>query len=138
MVGKIPRKDEDRLSARSYLEKAHQSSAAMHLSFEEGLWNAAGENAVRCAIHSCDALTVAIGGVRSSSKNHEDAAKLLVEIVKGKDVKEMSNRYLGIIRMKNPVDYDPRLLRKKDAQKALNDTDTFLAWVESRMPPEYR
>lgn len=138
MVGKIPRKDEDRLSARNYLEKAGQSSVAMHLSFEEGLWNAAGENAVRSAIHACDALTVAVGGARSSSKNHEDAAKLLVEIVKGKDVKDMANRFLAIIRMKNPVDYDARLLRKRDAQKVLNDAKVFLAWVESRMPPEYR
>jgi len=134
MVGKIPRREEDRLSAKSYLEKARQSSAAMHLAFEEGLWNAAGENGVRCAIHACDALTVAIGGVRSSSKNHEDAARLLAEVVKGKDVKEMSNRLLGIIRMKNPVDYDPRLLRKKDAQKVVRDVGILLAWVESRMP----
>jgi HEPN domain-containing protein len=134
MVGKIPRRDEDRLSARSYLEKAHQSSAAMHLAFEEGLWNAAGENAVRCAIHACDALTVAIGGVRSSSKNHEDAARLLAEVVKGKDVKEISNRLLGIISMKNPVDYDPKLLRKRDAQKLVNDAGIFLEWVESRIP----
>jgi HEPN domain-containing protein len=134
MVGKIPSRDEDRLSARSYLEKAHQSSAAMHLAFEEGLWNAAGENAVRCAIHACDALTVAIGGVRSSSQNHEDAARLLAEVVKGKDVKEISNRLLEIIRMKNPVDYDPRLLRKRDAQKVVNDASIFLEWVESRIP----
>jgi len=136
MVGKIPRKDEDRLSARSCLEKARQSRATMHLAFDEGLWNAAGESAVRCAIHACDAITVAIGGVRSSSKNHEDAARLLAEIVKGKDVKEISNRFLRIIRMKNPVDYDPRLLRKSDAQKALKAADSFLAWVESRMPPQ--
>ena len=133
MVGKIPRREEDRLSAKNYLEKARQSSAAMHLAFEEGLWNAAGENAVRCAIHACDALTVAIGGVRSSSKKHEDAARLLAEVVKGKDVKEMSNRLLGIIRMKNPVDYDPRLLRKRDAQKVVRDAGIFLAWVEGRI-----
>ncbi|RJP27259.1 MAG: HEPN domain-containing protein [Actinobacteria bacterium] len=133
MVGKIPRREEDRLSAKNYLEKARQSSAAMHLAFEEGLWNAAGENGVRCAIHACDAVTVAIGGVRSSSKNHEDTARLLAEVVKGKDVKEISNRLLGIIRMKNPVDYDPRLLRKKDAQRVVKDTDSFLAWVEGRI-----
>jgi len=46
MVGKIPRREEDRLSAKSYLEKARQSSVAMHLAFEEGLWNAAGEYVV--------------------------------------------------------------------------------------------
>jgi len=133
MVGKIPRREEDRLSTKNYLEKARQSSAAMHLAFEEGLWNAAGENAVRCAIHACDALTVAIGGVRSSSKKHEDAARLLAEVVKGKDVKEMSNRLLGIIRMKNPVDYDSRLLRKRDAQKVVRDVGIFLAWAEDRI-----
>jgi HEPN domain len=134
MVGKIPRREEDRLSAKSYLQKSRQSSAAMYLAFEECLWNAAEENAVRCAIHACDALTVAIGGVRSSSKNHEDAARLLAEIVKGKDAKDMSNRLLRIIRMKNPVDYDPRLLRKSDAQKVVKDADIFLEWVEGRMP----
>ena len=133
MVGKIPRREEDRLSAKSYLEKARQSSAAMHLAFEEGLWNAAGENGVRCAIHACDAVTVAIGGVRSSSKNHEDAARLLAEVVKGKEAKEISNRLLGIIRMKNPVDYDPRLLRKKDAQKVVRDAGILLAWAEDRI-----
>lgn len=68
---------------------------------------------MRRAIHAYDALTVAIGGIGSSGKNHEDAAKLLVKIAKGKDVKEMSSRFLGIIRMKDPVDYDPRLLRKE-------------------------
>ena len=81
---------------------------------------------------------MAVSGEISSGKKHEDAAFLLAERVRGKDVKEAENIFRRIVGKKTDIDYGVKLARRGDAESLVRFADEFLGWVESRMPPEYR
>jgi HEPN domain-containing protein len=137
MVRKTNRKPVDRSDSRNLLKKAVEASDTMHSELEKGNFNSAASNAVKCAINACNALTVAVSGEISSGKKHEDAAFLLVERVRGKDVKEAENIFRRIVSKKSDIDYGVKLARRGDAENLVRYADEFLGWVESRMPPEY-
>ncbi|RJP32155.1 MAG: HEPN domain-containing protein [Actinobacteria bacterium] len=138
MVRKTNRKPVDRSDSRNLLKKAVEARATMHSELEKGDFNSAASSAVKCAINACNALTVAVSGEISSGKKHEDAAFLLVERVRGKDVKEAENIFRRIVGKKTDIDYGIKLARKGDAESIVINADEFLEWVEGRMPPEYR
>lgn len=110
----------------------------MHPELDRGNFNSAASNAVKRAINTCNALTVAVSGEISSGKKHEDAAFLLVERVKGKDVKEAELIFRRIVSKKTDIDYSVKLARSSDAESLVRCADELLGWVESRMPSEYR
>lgn len=138
MVRKTNRKPVDRSDSRNLLKKAVEARATMHSELEKGNFNSAASSAVKCAINACNALTVAVSGEISSGKKHEDAAFLLVERVRGKDIKEAENIFRCIAGKKTDIDYGVKLARRGDAKSLVRHADEFLEWVESRMPPEYR
>jgi HEPN domain-containing protein len=138
MVRKTNRKPVDRSDSRNLLKKAVEARDTMHSELEKGNFNSAASSAVKCAINANNALTVAVAGEISSGKKHEDAAFLLVEKVKGKDVKEAESIFRRIVSKKTDIDYGVKLTRKGDAESLVRYADEFLEWVESRMPPEYR
>jgi HEPN domain-containing protein len=138
MVRKTNRKSVERSDSRNLLKKAIEARDTMHSELEKGSFNSAASSAVKCAINACNALTVAVSGEISSGKKHEDAAFLLVEKVKGKDVKEAERIFRRIVSKKTDIDYGVKLTRKGDAESIVINADEFLEWVEGRMPPEYR
>ncbi len=138
MVRKTNRKSVERSDSRNLLKKAIEARDTMHSELEKGSFNSAASSAVKCAINACNALTVAVSGEISSGKKHEDAAFLLVEKVKGKDVKEAERIFRRIVSKKTNIDYGVKLTRKGDAESIVINADEFLEWVEGRMPPEYR
>src|SRR4030042_491618 len=138
MVRTTNRKYVDRWDSRNLLKKALEGRDTMHSELEKGNFNSAASNAVKCAINACNALTVAVSGEISSGKKHEDAAFLLVEKAKGKDVKEAETIFRRIVSKKTDIDYGVKLTKKGDAESMVRNADEFLDWVEGRMPPEYR
>ena len=138
MVRKTNRKAVDRSDSRNLLKKAVEARDTMHSELEKGNFNSAASSAVKCAINACNALTVAVSGEISSGKKHEDAAFLLVERVKGKDVKEAVSIFRRVVSEKTDIDYGVKLARKGDAESLVKYADEFLDWVEGRTPPEYR
>ncbi len=138
MVRKSNRKSVERSDSRNLLKKALEARDTMHSELDRGNFNSAASNAVKCAINACNALTVAVSGEISSGKKHEDAAFLLVERVKGKDVKEAELIFRRIVSKKTDIDHGVKLARRSDAVTPVRYADEFLGWVESRMPPEYR
>ena len=138
MVRKTNRKSVERSDSRNLLKKALEARDTMHSELEKGNFNSAASSAVKCAINACNALTVAVSGEISSGKKHEDAAFLLVERVKGKDVTEAVSIFRRIVSKKTDIDYGVKLARRGDAESLIRYADEFLGWVEGRMPPEYR
>ena len=67
MTKKIPTRSVSRSAAVNYLGKAQQFSRAMLGSLDKGDWDAAGLNAVHCAISANDAVLVLSKGIRSAS-----------------------------------------------------------------------
>jgi HEPN domain-containing protein len=138
MVRKTNRKPVERSDSRNLLKKALEARDTMHSELEKSNFNSAASSAVKCAINACNALTVAVSGEMSSGKKHEDAAFLLVEKVKGKDVREAENTFRRIVGKKTDIDYGVKLAKRGDDESLVRYADEFLRWVESRMPPEYR
>lgn len=138
MVRKTNRRSVEKADSRNLLKKALEARDAMHSELEKGNYNSASSSAVKCAINACNALTVAVSGEMSSGKKHEDAAFLLVERVKGKDVGEAVTIFRRVVGKKTEIDYGVKLAKKADAESVVRYADEFLAWVERRMPPAYR
>ena len=67
----------DPAKSRNYLKKAGELYLDMLEAHRNSRFNSAVISAIHCGISSSDAYTVYTGGVRSASKDHGDAIRLL-------------------------------------------------------------
>ncbi len=65
------------VDSRNHLKKAEELYLEMLEARRSGRFNSAVISAVHCGISASDAYTVYSGGVRSASKDHGDAVRLL-------------------------------------------------------------
>ena len=122
----------------NFLHKAQQFSRAMNQALNKGDWDAAGLNAVHCAISANDALLVALTGVRSASTRHADSAGLLESKVSTPGVKSAVNQLKRLISKKNLIEYERRIFSKSEASNTVRDAGRFLEWVERTISAEWR
>jgi len=137
MTSKSKTRDVQKSLYLNFLKKAQECyNAALH-AFEDQGWNALAVNTVHCCISACDAMCVYFLGRRSSSENHNDAIKLLKAIkIKSEDLNANTNRLLNILRIKNMVEYEERLIYRSEAEKILKDCQRFLEYVKRNLPKE--
>ena len=102
----------------------------MRQALQDGLWNAAGLNAVHCAISACDAVLVYYTGQRSSSPQHEEAAYLLSSLSKVPEAQQKAETLRKILHRKNLVEYEDRSLTERDADDLAKLTERFFRWAE--------
>ena len=100
-------------------------------SLDKGDWDAAGLNAVHCAISASDAVLVLTQGVRSASSKHDDSAMLLESMVKAPGTKNAVSQLKRLVAKKNLVEYEERLFRESEARDAAKNASRFLAWAET-------
>ena len=131
MAKRIPTRDVNRNSAANYLSKARQFSRAMLESLSKGDWDAAGLNAVHCAISAGDAVLVSTKGVRSSSSKHNDSVALLESLVTAPGVKNAVSQMKRLVAKKNMIEYEDRMFRESEAQDMVKSASRFLAWAET-------
>ena len=134
MVKKIPTRPVSRTAAVNYLGKAQQFSRAMLDSLEKGDWDAAGLNAVHCAISANDAVLVLSRGIRSASARHDDSVTLLESMVEAPGVKTAVSQLKRLVAKKNMIEYEERMFRETEARDAVKNASRFLAWAEARFP----
>lgn len=99
----------------------------MKLAMQESNWDGAALTAVHCAISSVDAVTVFYLGQRSRGKKHEDAAALL-SATKIVGINEKKEQFLGVINIKNLVEYEARAVRRGEAEKASQQAERLFLW----------
>ena len=128
-VGKTSKEDYEK-----FLKKADEFCEMMHQSLTKEKWNAAGLNAIHTGISANDAVLTFYFGLRSISPKHDDAVKLLISMMKREDTGTNAKRLRYIISMKNIVEYDGRLLSKREAESLAKNAERFLAWVKSLLP----
>jgi len=73
-------------------------------------------------------------GLRSISPKHDDAVKLLISMMNRKDTETKAKHLRHLISMKNIVEYDGRLLSKREAESLAKNAERFLEWVKSILP----
>lgn len=128
-VGKASKEDYEK-----FLKKADEFCEMMRQSLNKEKWNAAGLNAVHTGISANDAVLTFYFGLRSIGPKHDDAVKLLISMMKREDTGTNAKRLRYIISMKNIVEYDGRLLSKREAESLAKNAERFLAWVKSLLP----
>ncbi len=116
-----------------YWDKAQDFFRTMRDAAAAGNWNGAGLAAVHCAISAADALLVAKSGMRSSSKDHEDVADLIMSQVRHPRAKEQVRRLRRILQEKNLIEYVDKSYRQADALEIQKRVERFTAWVQPQL-----
>lgn len=130
---KITTRKVERSKYAVYLKKADEFYQTMIQAEKEKRWNAAGLNAVHCAISACDALLVFHLGLRSSSEQHEDVVILLSSLPNAADMNQKSRALANILAKKNLIEYEGRDFLESEAEALLKLTIRFFDWVKSKL-----
>ena len=123
----------DRTGALAYLKKATEFFHSMEQAMDAGRWNAAGLNAVHCAISACDAVLVQHTGQRSASSDHAEAASLLRALTDLPDVRQKTGSFLRILAEKNLIEYEEREVTHRDAVELAKLTERFYRWAVEKV-----
>ncbi|OGS10579.1 MAG: hypothetical protein A2234_05985 [Elusimicrobia bacterium RIFOXYA2_FULL_58_8] len=115
----------------TYRKKAKEFLNSMEASLRVREWNAAGLNAVHCAISSADALLVYHAGIRSAGDSHHDISFLLVQHVKDADTAPKAKTLSKIIDYKYLAAYEDREIIESEALELAKITRRFFDWMES-------
>jgi hypothetical protein len=128
-IGKSSKED-----YKKFLKKADEFYEMMQQSLMKEKWNAAGLNAIHAGISANDALLTFHFGLRSISPKHDDAVKLLISMMTRDETEKKAKHLRRLISDKNLVEYDGRLLSRREAESLAKHAERFLVWVRSLLP----
>ena len=120
----------DRTAAASYLKKATEFFESMQQAMHAQRWNAAGLNAVHCAISACDAVLVYYTEQRSASPDHDAAAYLLSSLAKVPEAKQKAETLRRIVQEKHLIEYEDRSFSAHEAAALEKLTERFYQWAK--------
>ncbi len=123
MVKEIRKKE-----AFQYLSQADEFLASAIQNLEEKRHNAAGFSAIQSMINANDALTIYYLE-RRASKDHREAIKLHVDVVKIINDGSQRSRFKEAMDKRAYVGYLGTPVSKKEAEKLLRSAKQFLIWV---------
>ena len=112
-----------------YLKKAKEFHQIMIESQKQQQWNAAGLNAVHCAISCCDAITIYYAGIRSIAQDHYSSIDLLSQSVNLPETSSKCATLRKILSDKNIIEYEDRDFTQKEAFEILKLSERFYNWV---------
>jgi uncharacterized protein (UPF0332 family) len=110
------------------LKKAQQFVEAAKSEQEQERWDSAGLNAIHSGICAADAVLIHATGVRCASQDHENVSTMLFRSVlsfKGSPRTQL----LGLLKMKNTVAYEQRLITQREAADLVTAATRFLSWA---------
>lgn len=128
----------EKKAAIVFWRRAVQCEAAMKDALVRGHWEAAGINAVHCAISANDAVLAALPAIKVTSKDHRDAVRLLSSRLKSEDAQAAAKRLDIIISKKGRVEYEQKRLSEKEARSLVLDAERFLEWAGGQIPEEFK
>ncbi len=134
MIRESQTKRVDVSAAKVFWNRAQQCAIVMNEAIDRGHWEAAGVNAVHCAISANDAVLVALRGLKPSSPDHKDAVRVLLSQLKEEDAQKAAKRLGLIVSKKSRVEYDEKRFTEKEAREIVLDAQRFLEWAKSRLP----
>lgn len=130
-----PTRHVERSGATTYLKKATEVLESMQQALAAGRWNAAGLNAVHCAISACDAVLVYYTEQRSASPDHEAAAHLLSALPKVPDAKQKADTLRRVLQEKHVIEYEDRDFTAHEAAELAKLTERFHRWAKELVEP---
>ena len=112
------------------LKKAHEFLFAAQSELVAERWNSAGLNAIHSGISAADARLIRDAGMRSAAQDHSVVVNLLEQNTRGFKGSPRT-QILGLLKMKNIVAYDQRLITESESRRLVNAAERFLAWATS-------
>ena len=95
----------------------------------ETRWDSAGLTAIHAGISAADAAIIASAGLRSTSQDHGAVLQLLDDQVP--EFTATQRRQLGgLLKMKNRVAYEQRLLAETEARQLVDQADRLARWAQ--------
>ena len=128
----------EKRAAIVFWRRAVQCETAMKDALARGHWEAAGINAVHCAISANDAVLAAVPAIKVTSKDHRDAVRLLSSRLKSEDSQAAAKRLDIIISKKGRVEYEQKRLSEKEARSLVLDAERYLDWAGGQIPEEFK
>ncbi len=120
----------DKPKARTYLAKANEFLGSATAALAADQHDAALLAAIHAGISACDAVTVALGGIRSTDPNHLRAADLLETVARqSREVHEHANQFRGLLKLKNLVEYEDRRASAREAQTGIKRAERLVSWA---------
>lgn len=120
----------DKSTARAYLGKAKQFLAASQAELTRENHDSCLLLAIHAGISAADAVSVALGGVRSTDPDHLKAADLLEEIaIRSTVAKEQANKLRALIKQKNLVEYEDRRTTSTEAGAGAKRAERLVDWA---------
>lgn len=120
----------EKSKARTYLGKADEFLTAARTALASEQSDAALLLAIHAGISACDAVTVALGGLRSTDPDHLRAADLLETVARLSDeVKDRADQLRGLLKLKNLVEYEDRRVSPKEADTGTKRAERFVGWA---------
>lgn len=124
----------DRPKAHTYLGKANEFVVAAEAALAAQQNDAALLLAIHAGISACDAVTVAIGGVRSTDPDHLRAADLLETVARqAEEVHERSNHLRALLKLKNLVEYEDRRVSQSEARTGTARAERLVRWATTQL-----
>lgn len=122
----------DPKKASGYVIKAESSLLMAKIGLEKGAYDNAVMSSVHSAINSLDALTTSYMGKRSSGE-HRDVLSLIKGILTREEHDAVSKQFGNLLGMKNQSEYQPILMRQKDAEDAIMWAERILRTVKTKL-----
>lgn len=133
MTKKIATKPVEKAAYSNYLQKAEENLRSAQKAADARDYNSAAVSAVHCVISAADAYCVYGLAKRCSSSKHEDTAELIRTAPYPEDEKTaVSKKFLSVIKIKNMAEYEDRLVKQKEAEKAVDEAGEMLKLVKLR------
>ena len=131
---RIPAKKVSKNGYLNYWKKARELEAMMQESILKNNWNAAALNALHAAMLANDSLLIHFHGVKSTSRKHNDAVRLLTSLMKSDEANKNARHLRKLINEKSTVEYTGKLLSPARSKELCKHAQRFIAWANSLLP----
>ena len=134
MTRKIKTRDVEKGLYVNYLQKGEENLQTAKKAFEDRVYNSAAVSAVHSAISSADAYCVFGLKKRCASESHKDTALLIGDVPARQGLsQQIKGIFESIIRIKNMAEYEERLVKLKEAEKAVKEAEELLSLIKAEL-----
>jgi len=123
----------DKRLYRNYLQKAEELLEVAQYAVRSSKNNAAVATSVHCAINAIDALAVFYFGRRHTG-GHDEALGAIKGAMSESEFTDVAKQFSGLIELKNEAEYQPELMKDRQAADALMRASRILSKVKQKLP----
>ena len=122
----------DPSKASNYLRKAEDSLRIARIALDEKAYDNAVLSAVHGAMNALDALAARYLSKRASGV-HSNSLLLVKGLLTPDEFREIEKQFTSLMSLKNASEYEPVLMGKEDAEKAVRWTERIVGKIKDKL-----